>query len=380
MDMHKSGLRIFSLFGFEVKLDWSWLFLAILVVWTLAAGYFPMHFPNLDKNTYWIMGIIGAIGLFLSIILHELSHSLVGRHYGVRIVGITLFIFGGISEMRDDPSSPKVELLMSIAGPLLSIVLGIVFYIFAGIGIYAKWPISMIGVVSYLSMINFVIGIFNLLPGFPLDGGRIFRSILWWWKRDLKWATQIACRAGAGLGFAMILFAIFLFIQGAFISGIWMFLLGFFLQHISRMSYQDLLIKNIFRGEHIKKYTKTNPITVDQDITLQNLADNYFYKYYHKLYPVVENGKLVGCISSNELKQIEKEKWPTLRVAQVMRKCSPDIAIDAETDVLKTLQIMTTERISRIIVTDHGELYGIITLKDLIDILTMRLSFEEKND
>ncbi|MBA2655322.1 MAG: site-2 protease family protein [Gammaproteobacteria bacterium] len=379
MDTNKSGLHLFNLFGFEVRLDWSWFFLAILIVWTLAVGYFPMHFPNLGSNTYWIMGVVGAVGLFLSIILHELFHSLIGRYYGVPFGGITLFIFGGIAEMRDAPPSPKAELLISLAGPLLSIGLGFIFYFLFQIGTQAKWPISVNGVIRYLSVINFVLGIFNLLPGFPLDGGRILRSILWWWKGNLKWATQVACRAGVGLGFGMIFFGIFQFVLGAFISGIWAFLLGFFLQHISKMSYQDLLIRDIFQNERIKKYAKTHPITVQPDITLQDLVDNYFYKHYHKLYPVVENKKLVGCISFNEIKQIEKEQWPILKVRQVMRQCTPEIAIDVDTEVSKVLQMMTSQKISRVIVTDQGKLYGIITLKDMMDIISMKLSLEEKD-
>lgn len=378
MDTQKSGIPLFKVFGFEVRLDWSWFFLVILMTWTLGAGYFPMHAPKLSANTYWIMGMLGTIGLFLSIVLHELSHSLVGRHYGVPIAGITLFIFGGIAEMRDSPLNPKSEFFMSLAGPLLSFVLGLIFYFLSQVGLNANWPMPITSVLSYLGMINFVLGIFNLLPGFPLDGGRILRAILWWWKGNLKWATGIACRGGIGLGYGLIFFGIFQFISGAFIAGIWGFLLGFFLQNMSKMSYQELLIGDIFRGERIKKYAKTNVITAPFNISLQDLVDNYFYKHYHKLYPVVENKKLVGCISFDEIKQIENEKWSILKVNQVMRECTPEITIDVNTEVPKVLQLMTSQNRSRLIVTEQGELYGIITLKDMMDIISMRISLTEK--
>lgn len=373
---YKSGIHLFNLFSFEVRFDWSWIFLAVLISWTLATSYYPANFPNLNQNTYWVMGIIGALGLFLSIIFHELCHSLVGRYYGVSFTGITLFIFGGIAEMRDAPQNPKTELLMSLAGPLFSIIFGVVLYFLFQLGSYAKWPLEINGVISYLSMINIVVGIFNLIPGFPLDGGRVFRSILWWWTGDLKWATLIACRGGIVLSLAMIFFGILLFLQGVFISGLWIFLLGFFLQHLSKTSYQDLMIRELFHGECIKNYAKTPPIAVQSNITLQDLVDNYFCKYYHKLYPVIKNGLLVGCISFNEIRQEPKEKWPELQVEQVMLKNYFDLVIDGKADMIQVLQKMQSQKISRMIVTDHGELYGVITLKDLMDIILMKLSLK----
>ncbi|VVC75548.1 Putative zinc metalloprotease Rip3 [Aquicella siphonis] len=369
---HRTGLHLFKLAGFEVKLDWSWLFLAILITWSLSAGYFPSSFPGLAPHTYWIMGIIGALGLFLSIILHELCHSLVGRHYGIPIEGITLFIFGGVAEMREMPPNPKAEFLMAAAGPLFSLVTGILLYYLFQFGAASNWPITMTGILRYLSLINIAVGIFNLLPGFPLDGGRILRSLLWWWKNDLKRATAIACQSGAALGFGMILFGILLLIQGIYISGLWMFLLGFFLQHISKMSYQDLLIREVFSGDPVRKYAKTRLVIVPPDITIQELVDHYFYRYYHKLYPVVENDELEGYISFNEIREIEKSEWTRLKVRQVMRKCGPDRVIDADTEVSKALQIITAQNQGRLIVTEHGKLYGIITLKDLLDIMTIR--------
>lgn len=376
--LKKDSFYLFKLFGFEVRLDWTWFFLAILITWTLAAGYFPLRSPGLSKNVYWVMGIIGAAGLFISIILHELSHSLVGRYYGVPISGITLFIFGGIAEMRDEPPSPKAEFLMSIAGPLLSITLGIGFYLLLQLGYFAKWPTPFNAVIGYLSMINFIVGIFNLFPGFPLDGGRVLRSILWWWKNDLVWATKISYRGGIGLAYGLIFLGILQFIYGALIAGLWMFLLGFFLQYLSRMSYNQLIIKQFFQGKTLKKYAKMNPISVESNITIQDLVNNFFYKYYHRLYPVTENGKLVGCVSFNEIRQIDQDKWPEFQVSQIMLKCSPDNTMDVHTDVSKALQIMSVQKLGRMVVTDHGKLYGMITLKDLMDVISIKLTLEER--
>jgi len=377
MKNKSSGIHLFNLAGFEVRLDFSWFFLAILICWTLAVGYFPYYVKNLSVSSYWMMGAAGALGLFFSIILHELCHSLVGRNYGIPIGGITLFIFGGIAHMKDMPPSPKSEFLMAVVGPLFSIALATALLFALHIGHQLLWPEPLLAVIQYLSTINFVLGIFNMLPGFPLDGGRVFRSLLWWWKGDLKWATDIACKGGITLGYALIIFGIFQFLLGALIAGLWLFVLGFFIERISKMSYENVVIREMFQDEPIKKYTKTNPVTVSPSISLQELLENYFYKYYFKLYPVVENHQLKGCISLKEVKQIEKERWTSLKVKDVMHECSPEIMAEADSKVTKVLETMRMNRISRMIITENGELYGVISLKDLLDVISMRTTFEE---
>ncbi len=372
-----SGFHLFNLAGFEVRLDPSWFFLAILICWTLAAGYFPFHYPELAQSTYWIMGVLGALGLFLSIILHELCHSLVGRHYGIPIRGITLFIFGGIAHMNDMPPNPKSEFFMAIVGPLFSIFLaGILLMVFE-LGTNLNWSTAVLGTIQYLSVINFVLGIFNLLPGYPLDGGRVFRSILWWWKGDIKWATNIAGKGGIALGYGLMFFGIIQFVLGALIAGMWMFVLGFFLSRISKMSYQQVVIREMFHDEPVKKYAKTNPVTVEPDISINQLMEDYFYHHYHKLYPVVKNGKLEGCITLNAVKQTKKEHWSSLKVRDVMQTCDEDIIVDADTKVTNVLEMMLSQNINRMMITENNKLYGIITLNDLREMISVRTEFEE---
>lgn len=374
---NKAGLHLFNLVGFEVRLDPSWFILALLVCWTLAAGYFPFYFPKLTTFTYWLMAIAGAIGLFLSIVLHELCHSLVGRYYGIPIGGITLFIFGGIAHMNDMPPNPKSEFFMAIAGPLFSIAFAFILFYLFHMGIYLHWQTAITGVIQYLAMINLVVGIFNLLPGFPLDGGRVFRSLLWWWKDDVKWATDIACKGGKFFGYLLMGFGIAQFILGALIAGIWMFVLGFFIERISKMSYKELLIRQIFADESIRKYVKTDVVAVKPDMSLDELSEHYFYRYYHSFYPVVDKEKLVGCISLNDIKKHDKQTWSSLTVRDVMQDCSSSAVIDVETAAMKVLQKMSTENTRRILVTDNGKLYGMITLEDMTDIISLRTSLEE---
>jgi Zn-dependent protease len=192
--------RIMRLMGVDIRLDITWVILFLLVTWSLSRGVFPVRYGQLRPEDYWWMGITAALGLFASLLLHELCHAAVARTYGIPIRGITLFIFGGVAEMDDEPKSAKAEFLMAGAGPLCSVLLGVVLALVASLGTQVRWPETVIGVLSYLAWINFLVAGFNLLPGFPLDGGRILRAALWQIKGDLRWATRIAAGLGTGLG------------------------------------------------------------------------------------------------------------------------------------------------------------------------------------
>ena len=190
--------RLFTLFGFEVRLDLSWLLLALLISWSLGAGMFPADYPGLPPRTYAWMGVAGALGVFFSIVFHEFSHSMVARHYGMPIKGITLFIFGGVAEMEEEPPGPKSEFLMAVAGPLASFLLAFIFTRIEAIALLRGWPTPIVGVSSALAYINTVVAIFNLVPAFPLDGGRMLRAALWYFKKDMHAATRIASQMGSG--------------------------------------------------------------------------------------------------------------------------------------------------------------------------------------
>jgi len=236
------SFSIFKLFGFEIKVDSSWIIVLFLMIWSLSFGAFPQYFKGLSSTTYLWMGIFGALGLFFSIVLHELFHSLVARRYGLSISGITLFMFGGVAEMTEEPNNPKTEFYMALAGPLTSIVLGLIFY-----GIFLllsslKVSMGVAGIFGYLGIINWVLAGFNLIPAFPLDGGRILRSILWWRKKDLRWATRIASGMGEIFGFVLIFLGVFNIFRGSFVDGIWLFFIGMFLQNASQVSMQRLMI------------------------------------------------------------------------------------------------------------------------------------------
>jgi Zn-dependent protease len=377
--MFGKRVKIFSLLGFEVRLDLSWFFIAVFIAWSLSAGLFPYYYKDLSPLTYWLMGIAGTLGLFLGIVIHEFAHSLVARHYGMPMKGITLFIFGGVAEMGDEPSSPKVEFLMAIAGPVTSIILALIFLGLAAWAEQADAPLALFGVLRYLGAINGILAAFNLLPAFPLDGGRVLRSILWGLKQDLRWATRVSSKIGYAFAVILIVLGFIQIVQGNFIGGIWWVLIGFFLQNAARMSYQQLLAKQVLLGEPVRRFMKTDPTVVSPSLTIKQLVEDYFYTYHYKMFPVVADGKLQGCISTQQVKSIPRGDWASHTVAEFSNSCDRENSISPDTDALHALEIMNRTNRSRLLVTEGDRLIGILSLKDLLQFFALKVELEPQS-
>ena len=260
------------------------------------------------------MGVLGMIGLFLCVILHEFSHALVAKAYGLPISQITLFIFGGVAEIKKEPNLPNIEFWMAIAGPIMSFILAFMAYVLSHWGTLWGWPIVITGVLHYLSVINLFLAIFNLLPAFPLDGGRVLRALLWWWKGDLTWATQVSTALGAGIGSGLIFLGIFVLFLVSFLSGFWLILIGWFLQHVARATLSQYYMEKELKGEKLEKYMKKDPISVPPEITVQDFIDHYVLTSYHHLYPVTKIGVLIGLIQLQDIKSVDKQQWSKTRV------------------------------------------------------------------
>lgn len=377
--MFNKRLNILKVAGIKIGINTSWIFIAILLSWTLAAGYFPYIYTNLSHGTYWLMGICAMLGLFACIILHELGHALVAKHYKLPISRITLFIFGGIAEIQKEPNSPKVEFLMAVAGPIVSILLALGMYFLKVIGLLLNWPLPIIGIVGYLALINAVLVIFNLVPAFPLDGGRIFRSILWQWKKDFAWATKISTRLGSSFGFILVFLGIFSLISGNILSGIWFIILGFFLQNAANASQNQFFIKKELEGEKVSKFMKKDFISVSPNITVTEFVEKYIYQSHHHLYPVTENKKLRGYISLKEVKSLDHRDWEKTLVNDIMIPYSKFHTVSPDTSALQALNIIQQDEATTLLVTDNKELVGILTAQDLFKIITLKLELEEKN-
>jgi Zn-dependent protease len=376
--MFGKRITLFRLFGFEVRIDASWIIIVVLITWSLAKGVFPVYYKGLSNTTYWWMGIAGSLGLFISIVLHELSHSLVARRFGLPMRGITLFIFGGVAEMDDEPPGPKAEFFMAAAGPLASIVLGFIFWGLTYLGKFLGWSVPPVVLFSYLGTINFVLAIFNLLPAFPLDGGRIFRSILWNWKKNINWATKVSSQVGSGFGLFLIFLGIFSVFAGGLIGGIWWALIGLFLRNASKMSYQNVLVKGALEGERVEKFMQTEPVVVASDLTIGQLVSDYIYKYHFKMFPVVKDSRALCCINMEDIKNIPEKDWGNHSVGEIAKPCSEDNSISVNENAIKALTVMNRTGNNRLMVLGGaGELVGMISMKDLVKFLSSKLELNE---
>lgn len=378
--MFGKRFTLFRLFGFDVRIDVSWLFIAVLVTWSLATGLFPYYYPDLSTSMYWLMGAIGAIGLFASIIIHEFAHSLVARQFGQPMKGITLFIFGGVAEMEDEPPSPKAELLMALAGPATSLVIGGVAVGAVAAGWTDNLPVVARGIIGYIGFINVVVAAFNLLPAYPLDGGRALRAVLWNWKNHLNWATRIASSIGSGFGILLIVLGVFTILTGNFIGGMWWVLIGFFIRGAAQASYQQLLMKKGLEGETVSSFMQPQPVTVTSNLPIDKLVHDYFYRFHHRMFPVVDDGELKGFVRSTDLREIDRTQWGERHVSDVMHPIDSS-TISAETDARQALAKMNQKDNTRLMVTDNsGHLTGIVTLRDLMQFLNYKLDLEIDED
>ena len=371
------GFHLFTLYGFEVKLDLSWLLLALLISWSLGAGWFPARYPELTSHAYAWMGIAVAIGVFFSIVFHEFSHSIVARYYGMPIRGITLFIFGGVAEMESEPPDPKAEFLMAIAGPISSFVLAALLWVAASLAQAAASPQPLIGVLSTLAVINFTVAAFNLVPAFPLDGGRVLRAALWHWRRNLQEATFISSRIGRGFGTALMILGVVAFVGGNLIGGMWWFLIGIFIRGAASGSYQQLVLKDMVEGQPVSRFMRSEPVTVSPSLSIAEWVDEYVYRHHYKMYPVVDGPRLLGCITVDSLQGIRRDDWSSKYVSDLMENSSKSNTVDAGTDTMALLtNILQPGGRSRFMVVEDGRLVGIIALKDLLEIISLKLQIE----
>jgi Zn-dependent protease len=378
--MFRYRITLFELFGFKVSVDASWLLLAVLITWSLAVGYFPAAAPGLATMTYWWLGLAGLIGFAFSIVCHELAHSLVARRFDMPIRGITLFVFGGVAEMEEEPPSPKAELWMAIAGPAMSLFLALVFFLVAGFfvepGARPLGPVAaLVGLLAYA---NGMLGVFNLVPAFPLDGGRILRAILWSRKGDIAWATRVAAGAGSAFGFLLMAVGLVNTVSGNIVGGIWWFLIGLFVRAAAAGEVARQMARSALSGTPVRRFMSAAVVWVSPELPLDRLIEDYFYRYYYTTFPVCEGGRLIGCVSLKSVKAAAAEQVAMGSVASVMEACPEDQTVDPETDSAAALRQMQRAGVSRLFVTKAGRLVGILALRDLLSYLAIKAELSDR--
>jgi len=367
--MLRSNFRLFKIFGIPLEINVSWFIIFGLVSWSLVSFYFPTHYPSFSVTTHWVMGLVAALLLFVSVILHELGHSIVAKTHGVPIKRITLFLFGGVSQLAKESADPLTEIKIAVAGPAVSYVLMIVFFALSHVVSRGASPEGVAPVLSYLAYVNGILGTFNLIPGFPLDGGRLLRAIIWKVTGNLRRATYVASKVGGIIGIIFIALGFLLVFRGAFIGGLWLVLIGFFLRQAAGASYLQVVIDSTLKGVTVGDIMKPDVITVTEDLSIQSLVDDYFFKYHFDCFPVSDRGTLKGLITVNELKDLPKARWQETRVRDIMQPDSVNIRARVDEEASQVLKRVIRDRCGKLPVVSGDRIVGIITRRDIMEAL-----------
>lgn len=372
--LRSRGIPLFSVYGIKVVADYSWFIVVALIVWGLSFGWFPSYLPGRSSLQYGLLGFITAFFFFASVFIHELSHSVVAIRHGIPVRRITLFLFGGVAEILKEPSDPGTELKIALAGPAMSALIAVAcwttYFFLAARSIRPGLQLAF----QYLAFTNSFLLAFNLLPGLPLDGGRVFRAILWRTTHDLTRATRIASTVGkvlAGLLFAAGVLAL---VSGwGARTGLWLIFIAMFLRQAADASYRQLLLREKLGGVRMSSLMSAEVIVVPPDISLAELIETYLLRYHFTAYPVVSDGSPLGLVTIARVKRVPRQNWTGTAVREVMLPLVPEISIRPDDDIPAALQKMGATGLTRLpVVDDAGSLVGIVSRRDIMSYLQIR--------
>jgi len=362
----RGSIRIGTIAGIELRVHYNWLLILALVTWSLAQNFFPQSYPGWQRSTYWIIGFIAALLLFASVLLHELAHSFVARARGMPVTSITLFIFGGVSNIAREAERPKTEFAMAIIGPLTSIALAGLFY---GLWLVIGNKISpFAAILYYLGFVNAFLAVFNLLPGFPLDGGRVLRSILWGITGNLVKATSVASAVGQGFGWLLIGFGIFQMLTGNLLDGLWMAFIGWFINSAAASSRQETALQEHLKNIQVKAVMNNSVETVSPQVMVSELVEGIFLRYHRRSIPVAEGGKVVGIVTITDVRHVPQERWGQTPVETIMTR-QPLHAVSPEDNLTRGMALIAQHDINQVLVLQDGRLMGTLSRADIIGYL-----------
>jgi len=371
----KHTLSLGRIFGIEVDLDFSWFLVFGLLTWLLAVSYYPTEFADWSTTQYWLMGAITAALLFGSVLLHELGHSVVAMHYGIPVPRITLFIFGGVAQIAQEPESALSEFWIAIAGPAVSVILAVIFgelaTVFAGIS-------PLLALAKYLALLNFVLAIFNLVPGFPLDGGRIFRAILWGVTHSFQRATTIAAVTGQGFGYFFIFAGVWMVLSGSIFNGIWIAFIGWFLESAAKSQIQMQLVKSILAGHKVSEIMRRDLDGVPAATTLQDLVDHHILGAGRRSFVVDQNGHgHAGLVTLSAITAVPRSAWPSTAVHQVMILPEKLVSVPPTAEAWEALEKMGRDGVNQLPVVLNGDIVGMVSRDDVLHYLSLRQAFSK---
>jgi Zn-dependent protease/predicted transcriptional regulator len=373
MSILRGGISIGKLFGIALKLHVSWFIIFALVTWALTASYFPAAYPNWGLGTKIAAGILTSLLFFGSVLAHELMHSIVSQHQGIPVKSITLFIFGGVSQISGEPKQPKDEFRMAIAGPLTSLVIGGICW---GIWFALKdtaGPAEFVSAIAYwLGWINIFLAGFNLIPGFPLDGGRVLRSILWGRSHDIRKATRTASNIGRGVGFLFIFGGIFLIFYGLWFNGLWIILIGWFLENAAVGSYRQVALQDMLQGHTVDEIMSRDYLMISPEITIEQLLNEHILTSGRRCFPVVSDGHALGMVTLHNIKAVPRDLWSTQKVRDIMTPLDKLKWVQPRDELSSVLRILTEDDINQLPVVQDHNIVGIIGRDNLLNFVEVR--------
>ncbi len=381
----RGGLRLGRIFGINIYVDWSWIFIFLLVTWSLAAGLFPELHPNWGVTLNWGTAIAASLLFFASVLAHELAHSVVAKSQGIPVRNITLFLFGGVSNIQREPTSPGAEFVMAIVGPLTSLILGVIFLLLSGataagldvIAGTATGPLAQLDPLSTLLMwlgpINILLGVFNLIPGFPLDGGRVLRSVLWAITKNLRLATRWATWIGQMVswlfiitGIAMIFGLSMPFFGTGLIGGLWLAIIGWFLHSAAIQSYQQVVVDDLLEGVPVSRLMQSNAPSVQPDISVSTLVHDHIIGASERAFPVVQGDRLVGMVSVEDVRKVDRTAWDTTTVSQIMQPSDQIAVATPQEDAAEAMKELGSRNVHQMPVVQDGQLLGMLRQQDIV--------------
>lgn len=362
-------LKVIEVWGIPIRVHVSWLLVFGLVTWSLAAGYFPGEYPGWVARTYWAVGAITALVFFASILVHELGHSWVALRNGIPIRSITLFVFGGVAQIAREPGAPGAELRIAIAGPVTSFVLA---GLFAGAWQLVRDIPILAAPAIWLARINFMVAAFNLIPGFPLDGGRLFRALVWRWTGSLRRASEAASFTGQLVAFGFIGLGILTVLGGNVIGGMWLAFIGWFLQNAAAASHGEATMREMLRGVTVGQAMTRECRRVERGSSLDRVVHEEVLGAGRRCFVVTEAGRLVGLLTLHEIKAIPKDRWAVVTVGEVMTPADKVTAADPTMDLLAALEKMDDANVAQMPVVEAGELLGMIGREQILHYVRVR--------
>lgn len=373
-----SSIKLFRIFGIDIGIHWSWIFIFVIVTWTFATGILDDNYPEWSDAQRWIGGAFIAGIFFLSILAHELSHAVVSNRSGLPVSSITLFVFGGVSNLTREPDTAGLEFKIAVVGPLTSLVLGGLFS--------AAWlalrPVNegVADISGYLGIINASLAVFNMLPGFPLDGGRVFRSIAWSRNKNRLRATRAAAHTGEWIAYGIMAIGVLESIFLSPFSGIWFLLIGFFLKNAAASSYTQLVVETALSGIAVRDVMRTATDTVAPDVSVEQLVHDYVLRKNARCFAVIAAGEFAGLVTLTDVRKVPREAWPTTSVYRAMTPVTRLHTVEPAESLTKVLQLMAVHDVNQLPVVEHRELVGMLDRADVMRFIQMHRDLDEHAD